>query len=422
MKNLTGTVTLVDKMPKSLTGYEFKYISRYSADGNVRDGAGGDQSCRTWIENHGGTVTWDTTKDDYNELTITLPASAFKVDGKACQIHFGILTDIDATKVTDDQIRNAIVTTYTAEGEGEKTENHSSTLQYANSSAGAEGVPKGTIQITKVVNGTQIPINGVTFKVEKLTGENGTPVENWYTDANGQKQSSVNITTDENDIARLADLDDGYYRLSETTGPDWVVTTTQAVVVKLGGEHGVDQVIENKIKTTDITAAKIWEDSASAGLPHPTIYFKLYRAVGDGEAEPVEGAELKKLENGTTQVTWTGLPVANNSGEKYTYSVKEVDENGNDYVPDNYTKEENGLTVTNTEGITPPDENPQNPTPDDNTPSDDNPAKVTTPGASPAGAVPTGDDASMLSAGIMAATTAAAAICALLRRRRTARQ
>ncbi|MBP1920806.1 Cna B-type domain-containing protein [Youngiibacter multivorans] len=87
----------------------------------------------------------------------------------------------------------------------------------------------------------------------------------------------------------------------------------------------------------DITATKVWVGGPS---PRPTITFQLYRSVLGGAAVPVEAP--KDLINGTLQVTWNQLPLTDGDGNEYTYSVREVG------TPTNYTKDESGLTVTNT--------------------------------------------------------------------------
>src|SRR5699024_9650589 len=66
-----------------------------------------------------------------------------------------------------------------------------------------------------------------------------------------------------------------------------------------------------------------------------------------GTPEIVSG-ERKELTQGTTEVTWAGLDKLDADGEEYIYSVKEVNEDGKDYVPLGYSKKEEGLTVTNT--------------------------------------------------------------------------
>ncbi len=96
--------------------------------------------------------------------------------------------------------------------------------------------------------------------------------------------------------------------------------------------------------TGDITATKTWEFGPA---DKPTVWFKLYRNIEGGEPEAVEGAELKELPSGTETVTWDGLPLNDMDGNTYVYSVIEVDEEGVAFEPENYTKNEEGLTVTN---------------------------------------------------------------------------
>lgn len=81
-----------------------------------------------------------------------------------------------------------------------------------------------------------------------------------------------------------------------------------------------------------ITGKKEWINGPK---DKPTIEFQLYR---NGE----KFGDLVTLENGTTKYYWTDLDEFDESGRKYNYTVKEVN------VPENYTKVEEGLTVTNT--------------------------------------------------------------------------
>lgn len=364
---VTGPVKVVDKMPKALSNPTFTDVSVYCQYGTSPvAGAGGDGKCRKFLQELGVTISYDTSNSDYNTLTLTFPASAFSrnIDGTETPVCFAftLSTEVDQSKLSAGRdennstpVRNNLETTYTIKSETETTETTSSTLRIYYADAGAEGVPKGMIRITKVVDGTTVPIEGVTFKVEKLDGENGSPVSGWYEDTDGSRKDSVSIKTDTNGIAELANLDDGYYQLTEVAAesPDWVVATTQKVQVHLQGDTGSGVTISNRIRSTDITAQKVWQTAdGSADLSvHPTIYFKLYRAVSGGEPQPVD-TELKKLENGVTTAVWSDLPETDEHGNAYTYSVVEVDENGNDFVPDGYTKKEDGLTVTNTRETT----------------------------------------------------------------------
>ena len=101
--------------------------------------------------------------------------------------------------------------------------------------------------------------------------------------------------------------------------------------------------------STDIvTAEKVWVGGSS---PRPTVYFQLWRSWvyrGTTYREPVPGAEIKALPDGTLTVIWTDIDTETLTGIPYTFSVKEVDAAGNDFTPPDYSKLEEGLKVTNT--------------------------------------------------------------------------
>lgn len=100
--------------------------------------------------------------------------------------------------------------------------------------------------------------------------------------------------------------------------------------------------------TVDVIANKVWVGDEKIASQRPTIYFKLYRMVKGGQPESVESAELKKLDKGVTEVSWSKLAKLDDDGQTYIYSVREVDKSGEDFTPQHYTKVEDGLTVTNT--------------------------------------------------------------------------
>jgi uncharacterized protein YnzC (UPF0291/DUF896 family) len=100
--------------------------------------------------------------------------------------------------------------------------------------------------------------------------------------------------------------------------------------------------------TDVVTAEKVWVGGSS---PRPTVYFQLWRSWvyrGTTYREPVPGAEIKALPDGTLTVIWTDIDTETLTGIPYTFSVKEVDAAGNDFTPPDYSKLEEGLKVTNT--------------------------------------------------------------------------
>ncbi|MGI6212462.1 MAG: Cna B-type domain-containing protein [Anaerovoracaceae bacterium] len=173
-----------------------------------------------------------------------------------------------------------------------------------------------------------------------------------------------------------------------------------------------------KIPLNDVTANKVWTklDGTIDMSDHPTIYFKLYRNIEGGEPEAVEDADLIELTNGTTTATWENMPYCDDQGNPYTYSVKETDELGQDGVPANYTKLEEGLTVTNTKTtVDIPVKESNKPTGSTSTPKKAKTVKAVKTNASDIAR--TGDPNNLfLTAGVCLA--AAAALVLLIRRRK----
>ena len=118
---------------------------------------------------------------------------------------------------------------------------------------------------------------------------------------------------------------------------------------------------EDKTKITNtykpakisVTAKKVW--SGGKETVRPTVYFKLYRTPEGGAIEEVAGAAQKEVPKTAGTVEWTDLPATDEHGVKYTYSVMEVDDEGNLVTAvDGYTANQTAdLTVTNTYGTSP---------------------------------------------------------------------
>ena len=140
---------------------------------------------------------------------------------------------------------------------------------------------------------------------------------------------------------------------------------------KITGSMDKGFTVTNTYQKVDVEANKVWKGDLKEGETRPTIYFKLYRKIKDGEKIEVQNQEVKKLENGTTKVTWNDLDRFDENGNEFIYSVKEVKENGSDFTPEGYTKKEDGLTVTNTKDtVVPPTPDPK-PEPDPIVPGGD---------------------------------------------------
>jgi hypothetical protein len=105
--------------------------------------------------------------------------------------------------------------------------------------------------------------------------------------------------------------------------------------------------VTNTFIEPQVTGTKVW---AGGPTPRPIIWFKLYRQISGSNVDPipVPGAPLKELTSGTTTVTWNDITQRDPTNLPYIFSVREVDAQGTDFTPVSYTKNEAGLTVTNT--------------------------------------------------------------------------
>ena len=122
-------------------------------------------------------------------------------------------------------------------------------------------------------------------------------------------------------------------------------------VVSYNGNNKVTNTYE--VPKTNVTANKVWT-GGNTNI-RPTVYFKLYRTPEGGAIEEVAGAAQKEVPKTDGTVEWTDLPATDEHGVKYTYSVMEVDEDGNLVTAvDGYTANQTAdLTVTNTYGTSP---------------------------------------------------------------------
>ncbi|WP_415409282.1 Cna B-type domain-containing protein [Staphylococcus agnetis] len=209
------------------------------------------------------------------------------------------------------------------------------TVQNISANAGIQGTVKGELKIQKLDKDTQQPIQNVKFT---LTNEDGSNPRELVTDAQG--------------LANIKNLPSGKYIIKEIEAPSPYVfdknkeypfelkdTDTQGYFIKIDNSKAAE-------KTKDVTAKKVWDGTKT---PHPTVYFKLFQKDANNNEVAVPNADIKKLENGTTEATWSALPELDKDGKAIDYYVKEVDAQGNDVTPEGYTKKEEGLTVTNTE-------------------------------------------------------------------------
>lgn len=97
-------------------------------------------------------------------------------------------------------------------------------------------------------------------------------------------------------------------------------------------------------QTEALIGQKLWKD-VPEGVQTPTIKLELWRKTADGKEEKVTPA--KELDQ-NDQVNFGKQDATDQAGNKYSYFVKEVDENGNPFNDSSYTSKVDRLTVTNT--------------------------------------------------------------------------
>ena len=112
-------------------------------------------------------------------------------------------------------------------------------------------------------------------------------------------------------------------------------------------ENGFSVVNTYQIPYDYVAQARVvWEGGS---LIRRTVYLKLYRRLGEnGAIEEAPDAITKTLVNGVTVVQWENLQRTDIHGTAYTYSVRQVDDQGNDFIPPGYETSYDGLRVTNT--------------------------------------------------------------------------
>ena len=119
------------------------------------------------------------------------------------------------------------------------------------------------------------------------------------------------------------------YYIKELVAPAGYELNTEKVEITKNDSGEIR--VENSKILTDITATKVWDGGPT---PRPTIQLQLYR-----NNSPF--GDSVELSNGTTEYTWTDLDQYDNDGNEFSFRVEEVE------VPENYSKSESGLEVTN---------------------------------------------------------------------------
>jgi len=129
---------------------------------------------------------------------------------------------------------------------------------------------------------------------------------------------------------------------TDITGTDYKYTVNEVKTPNYYGKSISDdgRTITNTYESpkTDIIGNKVWENG-EFNRPD-SIQLQLYRESKD-VAKEVVGSPVTLLK-GIYEYNWKAQDINDINGNPYTYTVEEIG------VPDNYTKVEDGLTVTNT--------------------------------------------------------------------------
>lgn len=181
----------------------------------------------------------------------------------------------------------------------------------------------------KWVGGAQVRPQSVTFKLYRDGQYLG---ETYDRTLPGDKDSEVTWT----------DLDS-----TDSAGHAYTYTVEEVAVAGFTTSQD-GNVLTNTYESelTNVVGKKIW----AGGEERPEIYLTLYRHIAGGEDELALDAQgnpyIKKVVDDKAE--FTALPLTDADGNPYTYSVKETDKDGHDFVPEGYTKVEDGMVVTNT--------------------------------------------------------------------------
>ncbi|MCR8968250.1 Cna B-type domain-containing protein, partial [Streptococcus zalophi] len=205
-------------------------------------------------------------------------------------------------------------------------------------------------QLFEIVNGQE----------QAIKDKNGNDVK-FVTNENGK----VLIQGDQQNLGWVLWADKEYLLRETKTIQGYDITKTDDVKFTLkkqvenNTQYSIvgDEInVTNERPKTEVSVQKKWITSSTN---HPDIYLKLYRQIEGGQLEEVPEANVKKLESGTTKVTWTNLYKNDLQDHKYIYSVKEIDENngsiqldGDNYLVTYGGTSDKGLTVTNKKLIT----------------------------------------------------------------------
>ena len=306
---------------------------RIDVDGYRSNSYYGDNTIENFERNYPGSSI--SVNVSSGEITVHIPR------GYASLNNFVIMYKTKITNKKQDKFENNTKAWYKENNKpAVKGEDFNFSVANIYSDGGITGTVKGELKIFKSISGTQVGIPNVKFELKRKDG--GVIKDN---------AKVIQLVTDENGIANVKKLPVAEYIVKEISAPEWIKfdpleSKEITFNVKDTDKEGTLLNIENDKKLIDVKATKIWDGGPTE---KPTIYFKLYRSIGDNtDSKEVTNAEIKSLPSGTSEVVWNNLEKTDDNGKTYNYYVKEVNKDGKDFTPNGYVKTEKDLTVTNT--------------------------------------------------------------------------
>ncbi len=278
--------------------------------------------------------------EDKDYTLIITPRSTEGVDSNFEIRLKGILTTIVKVKYqtvvteTNGTISNTVLLNGTGVQEELKEESRMTARQFSSVSGEWSRATRGILELSKM-----------DLDTDTLITNNPAEFTLWYKLNDSLVQfGNVVYKTNSQGILTIEGLPIRTYYLLEVTAPEgYKAVDSEAIEANMTAVNVVAATsTTNPIKSTvtitnereriDITGTKTWVNGPTV---KPDIQLQLHK---DGVAEGLPVT----LSNGKTTYTWTDLFKTNIEGVDHVYTVKEVG------TPDNYSKQESGLTATNT--------------------------------------------------------------------------
>ncbi|WP_022797212.1 collagen binding domain-containing protein [Bavariicoccus seileri] len=317
----------------------------------------GEKSRSTYVP---GSITVDNVDNNKAKIELADDNKSFVItfdtpDGKINEpVKISYSTKVDADVIGFVTVTNTVsLTGRTAGKEIDTTTSSTDTSQWTYGGGGSGRTLELNVN-KESNNGINIP--NTEFKIVRLSNSGAETVVAESIKTNGGGLINIDKQRAGRYIITELSVPEGYEKL---TAPLYVIVgydkDGKSVITysdskwSTGGTKGTKTVVvTNNVVKGNIEATKVWENGPN---DKPTVWFQLYRNVEGETPEPVDGEAIKQLDNGTTKVNWDGLELykelGNGKTAKYIYSVKEVDKDGNSFVPEDYKKTEDGLKVTN---------------------------------------------------------------------------